>query len=146
MSAYDRMKKLAKNPGKPSKGLVGAAKEHARRSAMKQQTAEPVYIKTDITKLLLPNAPTSFDDVRYHDVGLLLDALKPGRLWRHVKSKADYIIESVSRAEATQELTVVYRSRGSGTVWTRPLSNFLMLGESVIGMGIHPLPRFIPVF
>jgi len=48
-----------------------------------------------------------------------------GSRWRHLKRGATYIVEGSCVIEALLVTGVIYKSEADGTVWVRPLSEFV---------------------
>jgi hypothetical protein len=48
-----------------------------------------------------------------------------GSRWRHVKRGTTYTVIDNGVVESTMTTCVVYRAHADGTVWVRPLSEFL---------------------
>lgn len=48
-----------------------------------------------------------------------------GSDWRHVKRGTTYTVEDNGVIEATLAACVIYRAQADGTVWVRPLHEFM---------------------
>ena len=56
---------------------------------------------------------------------MTLDNLVEGARVEHVRSRGWYRIVGIAKVEATMEDIVVYRSDRNGSLWTRPVAEFL---------------------
>lgn len=76
-------------------------------------------------------------DVAQAEIGR--SPVQAGQAWEHYNG-GRYTIVAVAIEEATLAPVVVYRADDhGGTVWTRPLANFL---GTVVPWGVDPIPRF----
>lgn len=50
---------------------------------------------------------------------------EPQSMWRHVKTRGLYSVDGFCMIEATMQRGVIYTAQRDGTVWVRPLAEFM---------------------